>query len=253
MPLADFQAALGRLVRVPVAAEGSLVAADRFAGLSLTPGERAQVQAMVDEPGFRFTISVQRSWCESRAAMAALQTLSVLPAAMRQRLLAEWIDRGGGVTSFFANEAESFLEFIAGHLANPSHALSLCRLEQAVYRTSPWTLSFKPPHPSLLDRTGTLLRAGAHAALVPLFATPDLLLSAAQSATPLPPQAPPLCRLLFAPGLSRMYRLATPTEAELWEQLVRVEAMYPPRSDHEHRAVVEELVGVGAIDLVCPP
>ncbi len=253
MPLVDFQAALGRLVRVPVALEGSPIAADRLAGLALSPGERAQVQSMADEPGFRFTISVQRSWCESRAAMSALQTLSLLTPAMRRSLLTEWVDRGGGVTSFFAGEAEAFLEFIASHLPNPSHALSLCRLEQAVHRTSPWTLSFEPPQPSLLDRTGMLLRAGAHAALVPIFVAPEDLLSAVLAAAPLPPQATPLCHLLFAPGLPRMFRLATPAETELWAQLARVEAMHAPGIGHEERAVVAELLAIGAIDVVQPP
>lgn len=253
MPLVDFQTALGRLVRVPVASDGSLVAADRLAGLALSAVERVQVQTLADDPGFRFTISVQRSWCESRAAMAALQTLSLLPPAMRQNLLAGWVDRGGGVTSFFASEAEAFLEFIAGHLPDPSHALSLCRIEQAVHRTNPWTLSFEPPHPALLDRAGTLLRAGAHAALVPIFAAPEDLLSAAQAAAPLPPQASPLYHLLFAPGLPRLYRMATSAETELWKRLARVETMPAPGTGREERAIVDALVANGAIDVVQPP
>src|SRR5687767_10253896 len=96
--------------------------------------ERDHLVRIAGSRGLEFTASVQRSWCELRATRAAHFTLGVLPPAEGRALVESWVGRGGGTASFFATEAEAFLEFIAGTLPVPSHVLSVCRFEQATHR-----------------------------------------------------------------------------------------------------------------------
>lgn len=85
---------------------------------------------------------------------------------------------GGGTASFFAAEAEAFLSFIAERLPVPSHALTLCRVEQATLRAQEGALGFTKPDLSRLDSPGCALRAGRYAALVRFHAPPRLVLAA---------------------------------------------------------------------------
>lgn len=87
-----------------------------------------------DSPGFRFTAAVRRSWCEGRTMIAARTVLTLVPDAERRRLVAEYVDQGGGLAMFQPTENEAFLAFLAPQLPDPSHALSLCRMDQALTR-----------------------------------------------------------------------------------------------------------------------
>ena len=125
MALADFQAAIGRLVQAAPATTPDV---------HLSPAERTSLERLAPSAGLRLTAAVQRSWCEGRAARAARLTLSALPIADRQWLLERWIERSGGTSSFFAAEAEAFLTFIERHLQGRSHIRTLCQLERATIR-----------------------------------------------------------------------------------------------------------------------
>jgi hypothetical protein len=63
--------------------------------------------------GFRFTMMFRRSWRQGRAIMAARAVLSLTADGERQRLLNEYVDRGGGLEMFLATESEAFLAFLA--------------------------------------------------------------------------------------------------------------------------------------------
>jgi len=84
--------------------------------------------------GFRFTATVRRSWCEGRTMIAARAVLTLVPDTERRRLVAEYVDAGGGLAMFLPTENEAFLEFLEPRLPDPSHALSLCRMGQAMNR-----------------------------------------------------------------------------------------------------------------------
>jgi hypothetical protein len=84
--------------------------------------------------GFRFTAEVRRSWCEGRTMIAARTVLTLVPDAERRRFVAEYVDQGGGLAMFLPTENAAFLEFPAPRLPEPSHALSLCRMDQALTR-----------------------------------------------------------------------------------------------------------------------
>jgi len=87
-----------------------------------------------ESEGFRFTATVRRSWCEGRATIAARTVLALVPEVERRRLVAEYVDAGGGLAMFFPSENAALLEFLAPRLPDPSHALSLCRMDQALAR-----------------------------------------------------------------------------------------------------------------------
>jgi hypothetical protein len=246
--LVGFQTALGRSVRRPPGDDLIRDTPDARSALELSPDERTRLRLLLTSPGFQFTVAVQRSWCESRAATTARQTLSILSAEERQRLLAEWVNRGGGTSSFVASEAEAFLEFIASRLPDPSHARTLCRVEQAAYRASSQVGSFEPPHHTAL-RPDVMLRTGAWAALVPFFVEPDGLVAALRHAESLSPFAEPICHLLFAPGISGLFRRASSEEVQLWARLARPAHIRTLSNAKHFRKLIEPLVAVGAIDV----
>src|SRR5271166_1496039 len=179
MRLLEYQMALGQCVRATGARAQIPLTLDREA--------RTQLTRLVDSAGFRFTQRVQRSWCRGRAASAARLTLSILPVVQHCRLIDTWVEAGGGTASHISGESEAFLEFISRDLTSPSHALTICRLEQAGYRASEAANCFRSPDPRLLDDPTTVLCRGKGAALVWFFTEPQQLLGAIEAGEPLPP------------------------------------------------------------------
>jgi hypothetical protein len=165
--------------------------------------------------GFRFTMQVRHSWRKGRAMLAARMVLSALGDDERQNLLDEYVDHGGGLEMFLAREAECFLAFLEPRLPDPSHALTLCHMQQALYRAREGASTFAPQQP----RVGAgLVRRGRHGALIRFHADPGALLTALNGGA-LPPAGPPDHAVLFGPGLPNLFRLATDAEAELWANL----------------------------------
>jgi hypothetical protein len=66
--------------------------------------------------------------------IAGRSVLALIPNPERQRLIAEYVDQGGGLAMFEAVENAAFLDFLVPRLPDPSHALSLCRMGQALAR-----------------------------------------------------------------------------------------------------------------------
>ena len=172
-----------------------------------------------DSPGFRFTLSVRRSWCEGRAIMAARTVMTMLPDDERARLVAAYVDAGGGLEWFLAAESERFLAFLARRLPDPSHALTLCRVAQAIALARTGVEGFVP---AVRTATGRTINRGPHASLVWFHADPGAVLAALNGA-PLPKLGAPRDAVLFAPGLPGLFRVATAVEAALWEQLPRTD------------------------------
>lgn len=241
MALIDFQTALGRLVR---ASNGS----DPLRGLNLDPGERSYLQALTESAGFRFTVSVQRSWCIGRAAKAAHLTLSILTDDERRRLLNEWINSGAGTRSFYAAEAVSFLDFISAQLINPSHELTVCQLEQATLRASNGTDYFAAPDLLRLHDPNCALCRGTYAGLVRFYAEPHRLLAALQKREPLPPLSSEVMIMLFGPGLEQLCRPASMAEVNLWDRLDTTVAVRTLLSEGYRRETFEILLNAGVVE-----
>ena len=94
---------------------------------------RGENTCLVDpgSQGFRFSTSVRRSWCEGRAMVAARTVLKLVPEPERRRLVAEYVDAGGGLEMFLPAENEAFPRFLEPRLLDPSHPLSLCRMDRS--------------------------------------------------------------------------------------------------------------------------
>lgn len=241
MSLIAFQTALGRNAR---ARTGAQAACD---DLDLSPQERRNLARVLESKGFRATANIQRSWCESRAATGARLTLSILPLAQRRELVREWVDRGGGTNSFFAAEAEAFLDFIAQRLPEPSHGFSLCRLEQAVLRAEAVAAHFAPAERGLLDDPDRALRTSPDAALIVCFAEMAELLLAIDGQGPVPPLSQPHV-LLVAPGLPGLARPADAPETALWRSLTEPQRIAALRRQGHRRATIEALCNAGALE-----
>ena len=178
MPLLDHQAALGRALRAPGPQGWTALTAETLRELTMGPGELAQLADLVGSRGFGFTRRVQRSWCRGRAAAVARLTLRSLPDEHRKKLVDDWVEAGGSASFDPLIEAEGFLDFLANRLADPSHALSVCRMERATYRASAAASRFTPPDAALLGDPDMLAQTGKGASLVRFFADPDPLFAA---------------------------------------------------------------------------
>jgi len=212
--LTDFQRAWGLAVRAG-APPGRIPR-------GCTVAERTFLEGLEHSDDFKVTVLVQRSWCEHRTRTAARLVLAALPEDQSRALVEEWVARGGGTSSFSASEADELLEFIAQRLPDPSPALTLCRMEQAVHRAS-----------------------RASATFVPVAAAGDPLLVRGRGATlvHLGESLP----VLFAPGLADLHREAR-DEVELWlacASPVRLSAVV--EAGHP-REVVLRLIAIGALE-----
>jgi hypothetical protein len=244
MPLLEHQIVLGRCLR----AAGTDPLAS-LQGIGLDRSELAELDDLVHSPGFRFTQHGQRSWCEGRTAEAAQLTLSILSTEQRRQLVDDWVDAGGGAAFDPASEAEAFLEFVAGRLSDPSHEMTVCRMEQASYRASGAALRFTPPDLSVLDHPKAMLCAGKGAALVRFFAEPQRLFAAIEAKAPLPPLSDRCFPVLFAPGLPTLFRAANNEETAVWEKLAGPIAVRLLPRDSDLRSAIEGLFRIGAMDL----
>lgn len=212
MALRDFQNAIGHMIRV---SGGS----DPFGQARLTADERGYLATLKENSGFRFTVKVQRSWCAGRAAKAAFLTLSILPEETRRLLLNQWTSSGGGTRSFVGAESAAFLEFIAGHLTDPSHELTVCMLELAALRAGEGARHFERPSPLGLDSQQCRLQRSPYAGLVRFHAQPQQVLDALIGKEPLPPISPQATAFLFGPGLDRLHRVASRADVRVYEKL----------------------------------
>lgn len=165
--------------------------------------------------GFRFTMKVRRSWCEGRSMIAAREVLKLIPESDGRRLASDYVDHGGGLEWFLATESDRFLVFLAARLPDPSHALTICRMAQALAKAQLAAQTFTPPRP----RVGTVrVGRGRQASLVWFHADPAAVLSALNGGKR-PPVGPPDHPVLIAPGLPNLFRMATGAEAGLWARL----------------------------------
>ena len=244
MPLLDHQIVLGRCLRAADA--DPWVSLPGLRAIGLDRAELAELHDLVHSPGFRFTRRGQRSWCEGRTAEAAQLTLSILSTEQRRQLVNDWVDRGGGAAFDPASEADSFLEFVAGRLSEPSHAMTICRMEQAAYRASAAALRFKPPDLSVLNDPEIMVCAGHGAAIVRFYVEPQRLFAAIEAKTQLPALSDKCFLVLFAPGLPALFRVANHGDAALWEMLVDPIAMRLLSRARHMRCAVEELLRIGA-------
>jgi hypothetical protein len=248
MALRDFQTALGLLLSTPIQNGSENGKHGLLQRLDLSPEERASLSRLLPSPGFQFTAAIQRSWCEGRAANAAALTLSILPVGQRRQIVEEWVSIGGGTSSFFSSEADSFLEFIARRLPDPSHELTVARLEQAVQRASDAAATFRPPDSAVCNAPDVELRRNKNAALVYFFAEPQRILAALNGAEPLPPLSDRSYPVLLAPGLPGLFRSATVDEAALWEKLAAPATIRELLQDDRTREMVRRFVAIGAAE-----
>jgi hypothetical protein len=176
-----------------------------------------------ESPGLRFTTMVRRSWCEGRSVEAARAVLALLPPRERHRLVAAYVDCGGGVAAFLPTESETLLPFLAQRLPNPSHALTLCKMDLALARARLGAADFVAPT-SVPE--GSIVIRGPYATLVWFHADPAAVMAAIGGAPP-PPVGPPCQAVLFAPGLPNLFRLASRTEAAFWDSVPTADTRSP--------------------------
>ncbi len=245
MSLHSFQTTLGRLIRARQA-DGALHKI--VARAPLDDEQCAAFDVLLAGRGLAFTREVQRSWCKGRARNAAYLTLSMLDEGERQQLLDEWVEAGGGAASFFVGEASAFLDFLALHLHGRKHALSICRMEQAVHRAGAGDAG-APISVAEALCDATLLARAPCASLVEFHAEPEVLLPAVQDGTPLPSEQQEPIALMFGPELSGLFERADAFEAALWRRLTTPSLCAVLLEEGHAAAVIERLISLG---VVCP-
>jgi hypothetical protein len=243
--LLEHQIVLGRCLQASKVGAAIAEARREFA---IDRDKLAELRGLVRGAGFRFTRQIQRSWCIGRTTIAAKLTLSLLTIEQHRRIVGDWVDAGGGKALDLTSEAAAFLDFVAQRLTDPSHALSVCRMEQAAYRASAVAASFGLPDPALLDDERIMLRVGRNSALVRFFAEPRGLFDAIAARKPLPPLGEKCFPYLFAPGLPTLRRSASKAEARVWDRLASPASMKSLRQDGYSRQLILQLFSVGAIE-----
>ena len=173
--------------------------------------------------GYRLTLKIRRSWCEGRVIVGSRRILSAIPATERQRLLTEYVDRGGGLEMFLHREAETFMAFLVPRLPEPSHALTLCQMHQALTRARRGAEIGAQSRPDIADR---MVERGRYASLVWFYADPGEVVAGLTTGASLPRIGVAKHAVLFAPRLPDCFRIATAAEAELWAALPMADA--PP-------------------------
>jgi hypothetical protein len=203
---------------------------------------------LVRGTGFGFTRQVQRSWCMGRTAGAAQLTLSLLTIEQRRSLVEDWVDEGGGAALDVTSDAAAFLAFVAQHLLDPSHELSVCRMEEAAYRASAAAANFLPAVLEFSDEQGTPLRRGRASTLVYFFANPRRLFAAIKAREPLPALGKRGFPYLFAPGLTMLRRVASGAEVRLWHRLAVPASLHALRAEGFSHRLVTAMLAVGAVE-----
>ena len=168
---------------------------------------------------------------------------------MRDHLLDEWVDAGGGTSSFFAAEADAFLDFLGQRLPADSHTNTICRLEQATLRASEGARQFVVPYARRLDGEHSVIRTGPFASLVRFLAEPRLLIRALNGDGPLPPVGSASIFMLFAPGLKGWCRMASGPETALWKCAAATQRVSDLLAQGHRSETVAELVRAGALEI----
>jgi hypothetical protein len=238
MPMLEFQTALRRLARTN---------RDTFRSPHLGCAERECLDTLRQSAGIRFTAAVQRSWSARRAVNTGLLALSILQDDARRRLLATWINAGGGTSSFFASEADALLDFIAEQLPDPSPELAVCRFEQLTLRANKNASSFKAPDGALFGPQ-RIVRRAAHAGVVCLNGEPDFMLSTLLRQAPFPAFSLDTTALLVAPGSQPLCRSASAHESELWNRLSAPSAVADLLREGYPSEAIETMLHIGALE-----
>ncbi len=249
MALLAHQTALGRQLRAGdpgVMLDGG-TELDLEAGLDAQ--HRARLCELIASPDFAFTRFVRQSWCVGRTKALARLTLSVLPAVAGRQLVDDWVTRGGGVALDPFSEAEDFFDFAAARLEDPSHALTICRMEQAALRAGDAALTFTAPDRRVVDDAGAVVCRGKGAGLVRFFARPDHLLACISAGDPLPALGDQSLPILFAPGIAELCRPATEEETTYWGRLRVPATVAVAMQEGYPRRLIGAMLDIGAIDL----
>lgn len=241
MSLMGFQFALGQALL------GRMCGHDaQFDDIDLSPIECSSLKRTLASAGFRITADIQRSWCEARTARSVALPLAILSVEERCQLVGEWVNQGGGTNSFFEAEGEAFLRFLEQRLPNPSHALTLCQLEQATRKATNVLGRFVPLDVSTICGS-KLLTKSPHATLVHFFAEPECLLLTIKGERMTPPLLPTAIPVLVAPGLSgQIFPVDAPQEA-LLQSLETPATVHALIAGGHALGTIEFLVTVGAL------
>lgn len=245
MSLLAHQIVLGRCLRCSDMERTIAETAREFA---IDRDRLRELGTLLHGAGFGFTRQVRRSWCMGRTAGAAQLTLSLLTIEKRRSLVEDWVDAGGGAVLDVTSEAPAFLAFVARHLPNPSHELSVCRMEEAAYRASAAAANFTRPALVLPDEQDVPLRHGRGSMVVYFFADPRQLFPAITACSSLPPLGKKGFPHLFAPGLTTLRRAASGAEVRLWHRLAVPASLHALRVEKFSLRLVMALLAVGAIE-----
>jgi hypothetical protein len=216
----------------------ALAAAVREQELSST--QRALVKNL-SPTGIALTARIRSSWCMGRARRAARLTLAALTEPEREAIVRDWVAQGGGTSSFFEAEIETFLDFIAKRVEAPSHAASLCRFERALHRARSNRNAGDAVQPL---GSMTLIQRAAEAELVTFHAPMEELLEALAGKRGWPPVEGASHQLLIAPGIAGLVRDANAAEINLWEAAAR------PVPANRYWPTARSMVACGALAIV---
>jgi hypothetical protein len=221
--------------------------------LELTPEEWTWLDQLTGAPGFAITCRVQRWWRETRLRRTVRLTLAALCADQSAELIASYLDRSRCPSLFFIPEAVGFLDWVIGEGPAVAHLGAIARFERAIILAAEAAPAPPRPEPHAAHCSGAhALRLKPHpaAAIVEFAAQPERVIGALLSGDPMPRPDGPTFPVLVAPGLTHLWRPATPNEARIFARCqpsAAADALLV--DDAELARPLRDLLGVSAL---CP-
>jgi hypothetical protein len=188
----------------------------------LSKPEQAWLAALPTTPGFRLTCTVQRWWRQLAVAEGAPLVLSLLTASDQADLVTCYFAAHEAASLFPLTDALHFLEFVLDRPPSVPHIESVAAFELGLLRLTRAAALGQLPNrpPAALDPDQPVARH-ALAGLVRFSSPPTEVLGAILSGGRPPRQPSGRHWLLLAPHLPNYCRLASATEARVFQTLER--------------------------------
>ena len=211
MPLSKLQLALVRLLQQAPTTTTTTAAA-------LAPSEQRWLASLANTPGFRVTRDIRQWWRTIRLQTAAPLTLRLLQHSDKAAWIEHYLATARCESLFFATEALAFLNFVMAQNTDDANLGAVAAFERALVRVHAQRERAVSvvPDASAFVRSNAVLTRHSLAALVIFPVRPERLLGSLVQNTPLAATSREQHHpVLIAPGVTHLWRLASPPEAEL--------------------------------------
>jgi hypothetical protein len=214
----------------------------------LTALEVEWLQGIRTARGFDLTVRIQRRWREIRVRIGAPLTTAALGCRLTT-CMQEYLSESVGTSMFFHGESVRFIDFVLRKYTDECVLQSVCHWERAVSRLTqgPGLPDEGEPRNADVPRF-TVLSPHPLADIVLFCCSPRAVFDRLSRGETLPEATDEEHYMLVAPGLERLSRTATASEADLFRRCQSVAWRHPDQTtDASIGDSLRGLWGAGAL------